>query len=72
MSSIFGEVGAVTTCHGDFLEKYVGDTVVALSGVPTDREDDHIRAVRAARRSPRSLMRQPERATYDTTARPRK
>jgi class 3 adenylate cyclase/tetratricopeptide (TPR) repeat protein len=48
-SRIFGEVARVVSLYDGFVEKYVGDAVVALFGVPKSHEDDHIRALKAAR-----------------------
>ena len=47
-SRIFGEVARVVSLYDGFVEKYVGDAVVALFGVPKSHEDDHIRALKAA------------------------
>ena len=48
-SRIFGEVAQVVSRYDGFVEKYIGDAVVALFGVPKAHEDDHLRAIRAAR-----------------------
>jgi class 3 adenylate cyclase len=44
--AMVGEIEA----EGGVVEKFVGDAVMAVFGVPTAREDDALRAVRAARR----------------------
>jgi len=46
---IFGEVAKIVDRYEGFVEKYIGDAVVALFGVPKAHEDDHLRAIRAAR-----------------------
>jgi class 3 adenylate cyclase/tetratricopeptide (TPR) repeat protein len=47
-SRIFGRVAEVAARYEGFIEKYIGDAVVALFGVPKTHEDDHLRAIRAA------------------------
>jgi class 3 adenylate cyclase len=49
MSRIFGEVAQVVAKYEGFIEKFVGDAVMALFGVPKAHEDDPVRAIRAAR-----------------------
>jgi class 3 adenylate cyclase/tetratricopeptide (TPR) repeat protein len=46
---LFSTLGQVIERYGGFVEKYVGDAVMALFGVPDAHEDDPVRAVRAAR-----------------------
>ena len=46
---IFGEVAKIVDRYDGFVEKYIGDAVVALFGVPKSHEDDHLRALRAAK-----------------------
>src|SRR4051812_49693386 len=48
MSGYFAAVRASITRHGGTLEKFIGDAVMAVFGVPTLHEDDALRAVRAA------------------------
>jgi len=48
-SRIFGEISKVVGKYDGFIEKYAGDAVMALFGVPMAHEDDPIRAVKAAR-----------------------
>jgi class 3 adenylate cyclase len=44
----FGEMREAIERHGGNVEKFIGDAVTAVFGVPAAREDDAVRAVRAA------------------------
>ncbi|HEY6055979.1 MAG TPA: AAA family ATPase, partial [Gaiellaceae bacterium] len=44
----FEEIEAVIVSHGGLVEKFVGDAVMAVFGLPSAHEDDALRAVRAA------------------------
>jgi class 3 adenylate cyclase/tetratricopeptide (TPR) repeat protein len=48
MSRYFDEMRAVLERHGGTVEKFIGDAVMAVFGVPRAHEDDALRAVRAA------------------------
>ena len=48
MSRIFGEVSQVIVKYEGLIEKYIGDAVMAIFGVPVAHEDDPVRAVKAA------------------------
>ena len=48
MTRYFEEMRSVLENHGGVVEKYIGDAVMAVFGVPVVREDDAIRAVAAA------------------------
>ncbi|HEY6962428.1 MAG TPA: adenylate/guanylate cyclase domain-containing protein [Gaiellaceae bacterium] len=48
MSRYFDAARAAIERHGGTVEKFIGDAVMAVFGVPTIREDDALRAVRAA------------------------
>ncbi len=48
-SRIFGQISQVVAKYEGFIEKFVGDAVMALFGVPKAHEDDPVRAIRAAR-----------------------
>ena len=48
LTRYFEEMRAVLEEHGGTVEKYIGDAVMAVFGLPTLHEDDALRAVRAA------------------------
>jgi len=49
MGQVFGEIAQIVVRYEGFIEKFVGDAVMALFGVPKSHEDDPIRAIKAAR-----------------------
>ncbi len=48
MARYFETASAIVERHGGTVEKFIGDAVMAVFGVPTVHEDDALRAVRAA------------------------
>ncbi|MFC1821828.1 AAA family ATPase, partial [Thermodesulfobacteriota bacterium] len=48
MSRIFGEITKVIKKYEGFIEKFIGDAVMAVFGVPKSHEDDPVRAIRVA------------------------
>ena len=48
MARYFETAKAIVERHGGTVEKFIGDAVMAVFGVPTVHEDDALRAVRAA------------------------
>jgi predicted ATPase/class 3 adenylate cyclase len=48
LARYFGELSNVIQRHGGIVEKYIGDAIMAVYGVPTLHEDDALRAVRTA------------------------
>jgi len=48
MDEIFGTFESIVRRHGGTVEKYIGDALVAVFGVPRLHEDDPLRAVNAA------------------------
>ena len=48
MRRYFEDLRAILERHGGSVEKFVGDAVMAVFGIPTAHEDDALRAVRAA------------------------
>jgi predicted ATPase/class 3 adenylate cyclase len=48
LARYFGELSDVIRRHGGFVQKYIGDAIMAVFGVPILHEDDALRAVRTA------------------------
>jgi predicted ATPase/class 3 adenylate cyclase len=48
MARYFGVLRQALERHGGTVEKFIGDAVMAVFGIPNAREDDALRAVRAA------------------------
>ena len=48
-SRIFSEISKIVATYDGFIEKYAGDAVMAIFGVPQVHEDDPIRAIKVAR-----------------------
>ena len=48
MTRYFDEMRAVLERHGGTVEKFIGDAVMAVFGIPQLHEDDALRAIRAA------------------------
>ncbi len=48
LSRYFDRMKAIVEGHGGTVEKFIGDAVMAVFGVPAAHEDDALRAVRAA------------------------
>ncbi|MEP7158274.1 MAG: adenylate/guanylate cyclase domain-containing protein, partial [Chloroflexota bacterium] len=48
LDTYFTEMRSIVERHGGTVEKFIGDAVVGMFGVPTTHEDDALRAIRAA------------------------
>ena len=48
LARYFGRMRSIVERHGGSVEKFIGDAVMAVFGVPTVHEDDALRAVRSA------------------------
>jgi class 3 adenylate cyclase/tetratricopeptide (TPR) repeat protein len=57
MNRYFDEMRAVLERHGGTIEKYIGDAIMAVFGLPKLHEDDALRAVRAAADMREALVR---------------
>ena len=49
MGKIFGEISKAIPRYEGVIDKFIGDAVMALFGVPQSHEDDPVRAIKAAR-----------------------
>jgi class 3 adenylate cyclase len=69
MARYFDEARRVIERHGGTVEKFIGDAVMAVFGVPVVHEDDAVRAVRAADELRRAigLLNDELAHDYDTT-----
>src|SRR5689334_25016433 len=48
LARYFERMKSIVESHGGSVEKFIGDAVMAVFGVPTVHEDDALRALRAA------------------------
>jgi class 3 adenylate cyclase len=48
LARYFGRMKAIVERHGGTVEKFIGDAVMAVFGIPVVHEDDALRACRAA------------------------
>jgi class 3 adenylate cyclase/tetratricopeptide (TPR) repeat protein len=55
MSRYFDEMRVILQRHGGTVEKYIGDAIMAVFGLPRVQEDDALRAVRAAHQMKQAL-----------------
>jgi class 3 adenylate cyclase len=55
LTRYFDEMRVVLESHGGVIEKIIGDAIVAVFGLPEPRDDDALRAVRAAAETQRTL-----------------
>ena len=70
MTRYFAVIQRVIEAHGGTVEKFIGDAVMAVFGIPVVHEDDALRAVRAAADIRTELAGARRGARGDTGARP--
>ena len=54
MNEYLSAMTDIIEAHGGFVDKYIGDAIVAVFGAPLDDPDHAANAVRAALRLPRA------------------
>src|SRR5215211_3304946 len=57
LNDYFNTMRAILERHGGTVEKYIGDAIMAVFGLPLLHEDDALRAVRAAAEMQEELVR---------------
>src|SRR5439155_8822350 len=55
LANYFGRMKEIVESHGGTVEKFIGDAVMAVFGVPRVHEDDALRATRAAQETREAL-----------------
>jgi tetratricopeptide (TPR) repeat protein len=68
MGRYFEEMRSVLEKHGGTVEKFIGDAVMAVFGIPAVHEDDALRAVRAASEMRETLAAAGEKGVLSTIA----
>jgi class 3 adenylate cyclase len=70
MDRYFTEMKRIIERHGGIVEKYIGDAVMAVFGLPRVHEDDALRAARAASEMGHSLAALNSESDSVTTSQP--
>jgi len=65
LGAYFDSVSASVTRHGGTVEKFAGDAVMAVFGIPVSHEDDALRAARAALEAREAIAALSERVAHD-------